>query len=69
MKRLLASAAALCFVLSFAGCEPYGDDPEAGSSVVAPDGVGMDGDMEATDAEAAIDSGSSGAVRGPGAID
>ena len=68
MKRLLASAAALCFTVTVVGCETYGDDPD----VQAPPGAGiegMDGDMEATDAEAGIDSGSSGSVRGPGAID
>ena len=65
MKRLLASAAALCLVLSVVGCETYGDDPD----IDTPGVEEMDGDMEATDAEAGIDSGSSGAVRGPGAID
>lgn len=67
MRRLILSAAALCLVLSGAGCEPYPDTRGTGTSMSGTEG--MDGDMEGSDAEGGIDSGSSGAVRGPGAID
>lgn len=60
----LFSAAAVAASLGLVGCEPYPDARGTGTSVSGTEG--MDGDMEGSDVEGVVDSGSSGAVRGTG---
>lgn len=59
----LFSALVVAASVSLIGCEPADG---TGTGTTTGSTTGMDGDMEASDAEGTIDSGSSGAVRGPG---